>query len=66
MPAFVLGPFEAIAVTRPATPETRQWLDHTIGIVAEKTGKHPVDAMLDIVVADKLATEFFSMPPTRG
>jgi N-acyl-D-aspartate/D-glutamate deacylase len=31
--------------------------------VAEKTGKHVVDAMLDIVVADGLATEFFSMPP---
>jgi N-acyl-D-amino-acid deacylase len=63
VPAFVLGPFEAIVVTGPATQETQQWLDHTIGLVAEKTGKHPVDAMLDIVVADKLETEFFSMPP---
>ncbi|MGH8598260.1 MAG: N-acyl-D-amino-acid deacylase family protein, partial [Gammaproteobacteria bacterium] len=63
LPAFVLGPFEAIVVTGPATPETQQWLDHSIGLVAEKTGKHPVDAMLDIVVADNLETEFFSMPP---
>lgn len=63
VPGFVLGAFEAIAVTGPATPETRQWLDYTIGHIAEVTGKHPVDAMLDIVVADALETEFFSMPP---
>ncbi len=63
LPAFVLGPFDNIAVTGPASPETQQWLDYTIGHIAEKTGKHVVDAMLDIVVADKLATEFFSMPP---
>ena len=63
IPAFVLGPFEEIVVTGPKSAETRQWLDHTVGLVAEKTGKHVVDAMLDIVVADNLETEFFSMPP---
>ncbi|MEM7541653.1 MAG: amidohydrolase family protein [Pseudomonadota bacterium] len=63
VPAFVLGPFEEIVVTGPVSDENQQWLDHTIGLVAEKTGKHMVDAMLDIVVADKLETEFFSMPP---
>jgi len=63
VPAFVLGPFEEIVVTGPASPGTQQWLDHTVGLVAEKTGKDPVDAMLDIVVEDNLETEFFSMPP---
>jgi N-acyl-D-amino-acid deacylase len=63
VPAFVVGPFGEIVVTGPATPETQQWLDHTVGLVAEKTGKHVVDAMLDIVVADNLETEFFSLPP---
>ena len=63
VPAFVLGPFPEIVVTGPKSPETEQFLDHTIGLVAEKTGKHVVDAMLDIVVADNLETEFFSMPP---
>lgn len=63
VPRFVLGPFENIVVTGPATEETQQWLDHTVGLVAEKTGKHVVDAMLDIAVADELKTEFFSMPP---
>jgi len=63
VPGFVLGPFENIVVTGPVAPESQQWLDHTIGLIAEKANKHPVDAMLDIVVADGLDTEFFSMPP---
>ncbi len=66
VPYLVLGPFEEIVVTGPATPETEPWRDHTIGLIAEKTGKHPVDAMLDIVVADGLKTEFFSMPPNQS
>lgn len=63
VPAFVLGPFAEIVVTGPVSAGTQQWLDHTVGLVAEKTGKHVVDAMLDIVVEDNLETEFFSMPP---
>lgn len=66
LPSLVLGPFENIVVTGPATPQTQQWLDHTIGLVAEKTGKHPADALLDIVVADGLKTEFFSMPSNQS
>jgi N-acyl-D-aspartate/D-glutamate deacylase len=31
--------------------------------VAELTGKHPVDAMLDIAVTDRLRTLFFAAPP---
>jgi N-acyl-D-aspartate/D-glutamate deacylase len=63
VPGFVLGAFEEIVVTGPKSPGTQRWLDHTVGLVAEKTGKHPVDAMLDIVVEDGLETELFSMPP---
>jgi len=66
LPWLVLGPFENIVVTGPATPETQQWLDHTIGLIAEKTGKHPADALLDIVIADGLKTEFFSMPSNQS
>jgi N-acyl-D-amino-acid deacylase len=66
MPFIVLASFDEIVVTGPATPETEQWLDHTIGLVAEKSGKHPVDAMLDIAVQDGLKTEFFTMPPNQS
>ena len=63
VPLTVTGPITGIVVTGPATPETERWRDHTIGQVAEALGKHPVDAMLDIAVADGLATEFFAAPP---
>ena len=45
-----------------ARDETKQWANMTVGDVAAATGKHPVDAMLDIAVADRLATTFFSKP----
>ena len=62
-PLTVTGPIAGIVVTGPASPETERWRDHTVGQVAEALGKHPVDAMLDIAVADGLATEFFAAPP---
>ena len=34
-----------------------------IGAIADKLGKDPVDAMLDIAVHDELKTEFFAAPP---
>lgn len=67
--ATVSGPVDRYGADRwdchygTAYPETEKWLDHTVGQVAEALGKHPVDAMLDIAVADGLATEFFAAPP---
>lgn len=66
MPRVVLASFEEIVVIGPASPETEQWLDHTVGLIAEKTSKHIVDALLDIVVADELKTELFTMPPNQS
>jgi N-acyl-D-amino-acid deacylase len=63
VPLTVTGPIKDIVVTGPRTDETERWKDHTIGQVAEVLGKHPVDAMLDIAVADGLRTEFFAAPP---
>jgi N-acyl-D-aspartate/D-glutamate deacylase len=62
LPMLVTGSIEGIVITGPKSAETQQWLDHQVGLVAEKTGKHPVDAMLDIAVADRLETEFYAMP----
>jgi N-acyl-D-aspartate/D-glutamate deacylase len=62
-PMITLGSIGGIVVVGPKSEETKQWLDHRIDLVAEKTGKHPVDAMLDIAIADNLKTEFFGSPP---
>jgi N-acyl-D-aspartate/D-glutamate deacylase len=59
---IALGPIEEVVVLGPRTAETKQWANMTVGDVAAATGKHPVDAMLDIAVADRLATTFFSKP----
>jgi len=57
------GPIPDVVITGPRSEETEPYRDHTVGQVAEALGKHPVDAMLDIAVADKLKTEFFAKPP---
>jgi N-acyl-D-amino-acid deacylase len=63
VPLTVTGPISNIVVTGPRSAETERWRDHTVGQVAEALGKHPVDAMLDLAVADRLETEFFAAPP---
>jgi N-acyl-D-aspartate/D-glutamate deacylase len=52
-----------IVVLGPRTDETKRWANHTVGDVAAATGKHVVDAMLDIAVADRLKTAFYTNPP---
>jgi N-acyl-D-aspartate/D-glutamate deacylase len=59
---ITLAPFEEMVVLGPRSEATKVWANHTIGDVARATGKHPVDAMLDIAVEDKLATVFWSKP----
>ena len=44
------------------TPATKPFENLTIAEVAERTGKHPVDAMLDLAVADDLRTVFYAEP----
>ena len=60
VPGFVAGPFENIVLTDPKSKENLKWKDHTIGLIAEKTGKHVVDAMLDIAVSEELETNFLN------
>jgi len=44
------------------TPQTKPCENLTIREIAERTGKHPVDAMLDVAVADDLKTVFYAEP----
>ena len=57
------GPLANVVVIGPKTEPYKKYLDHTVGQIAEAEGKHPVDAMLDMAVAENLATEFFAAPP---
>ncbi|HYE94454.1 MAG TPA: amidohydrolase family protein, partial [Terriglobales bacterium] len=63
LPITATGPLPGIVIVGPRLERNKQWQDHTLGLVAEKTGKHPVDVMLDLAVDEDLATEFFAAPP---
>ncbi|MEZ5410884.1 MAG: amidohydrolase family protein [Acidimicrobiales bacterium] len=63
MPSVATAPIDSVTVLGPRTPETEPYREMSVGQVAQLTGKHPVDAMLDIAVADKLQTLFFVSPP---
>jgi len=56
-------PCATTAIVGPKLDKNRKWLDYTLAHAAEKTGKHPVDFMLDMAVEEDLATEFFAAPP---
>ena len=62
-PLTATGPIPDVVITGPESEATERWRDHTVAQVAEALGKHPVDAMLDIAVADNLKTEFFAKSP---
>ncbi len=66
MPSVATAPIDSVTVLGPRTPETEPYREMSVGQVAQLTGKHPVDAMLDIAVADKLQTLFFVSPPQGG
>ena len=63
MPRTATGPLPGIVIVGPKLERNKQWLDHTLALVAEKTDRHPVDIMLDMAVEEDLATEFFAAPP---
>ncbi len=54
-----LASLENAVVTGPRTAETKGFQDLSLGQIAQMHGKHVVDVMLDIAVADDLHTEFF-------
>jgi N-acyl-D-aspartate/D-glutamate deacylase len=64
MPRTAVGPLPNIVIVGPRLEKNQKWLDHTLALVAEKTGKHPVDVMLDMAVEEDLKTDFFAAPPS--
>jgi len=63
LPQTATAPIDTVTVLSPRSDSTEQFREMSVAQVAERTGKHPVDAMLDIAVEDDLRTLFFVAPP---
>jgi N-acyl-D-aspartate/D-glutamate deacylase len=61
-PSTVTCAIEEIVLVGPRTPETEPYRDLSMADIGRMTGKDPVDAMLDIAVADGLRSGFFAKP----
>jgi N-acyl-D-amino-acid deacylase len=66
LPMVATAPIEKVTILSPRSAATEQYREMSVGQAAEKMGCHPVDAMLDIAVADGLDTLFFTAPPMGG
>ena len=58
-PTTVLYSFDEVFVIEVLRQDLKPCENLTLAEVAERTGKHPVDAMLDLAVADDLRTTFY-------
>ena len=63
LPATATAPLETVTILSPRSASTEQFREMSVAQAAAATGKHPVDAMLDIAVEDGLDTLFFVAPP---
>ena len=61
-PTVATAPLETVTVLSPRSPSTERFREMSVRQVADATGKHPVDAMLDIAVADELRTALLRRP----
>jgi N-acyl-D-aspartate/D-glutamate deacylase len=51
-----LGNIDDVVLVGPKLEKNKEFIDHRIALLAQKTGKHPVDALLDIVTEENLKT----------
>ena len=56
------GPIEDVVLIRTSAPEHKQYENLKIRDVCELTGQDPIDAILDIAVADGLKALFYTEP----
>jgi N-acyl-D-amino-acid deacylase len=66
MPRIITDQFDSIFITTAERAELKEYEGLTLRELAERTGKHPVDAMLDVAVADDLRTEFYAPGPNQN
>jgi N-acyl-D-amino-acid deacylase len=66
MPFVITDQFDQIFVTQIERDDLKEREGLTLRELAERSGKHPVDAMLDLAVADDLRTEFYAPGPNQN
>ena len=66
MPIVITDQFDLIFVTEAQKPELKEFEGMTLREASQRTGKHPVDFMLDVAVADDLRTEFYAPGPNQN
>ena len=66
LPRVITEEFDQIFVVQIARDDLKEYEGLTLREFAERTGKHPVDAMLDLAVADGLRTEFYAPGPNQN
>jgi N-acyl-D-amino-acid deacylase len=52
------GPFDTFTIESVNNPQFEKYVGKTVGQIAQMENKHPVDAMIDLTIADNLKTEF--------
>jgi N-acyl-D-aspartate/D-glutamate deacylase len=60
LPKVASAPLDTVTVLTPKSPATESYRQMSVGQAGEAMGKHFVDAMLDIAVADGLETVFYT------
>jgi N-acyl-D-aspartate/D-glutamate deacylase len=55
---IVTGSFKDFTIESVADPKLQKYVGRTVEEIAKTENKHPVEAMLDIAIADNLQTEF--------
>ena len=55
------GEWDKMYVENAARPEHQRWQQRTVDELARETGKDPLDAMLDLALAEDLDTEFSAL-----
>jgi N-acyl-D-aspartate/D-glutamate deacylase len=60
LPKVASAPLDTVTVLTPKTAATEPYRQMSVGQAGEAMGKHYVDAMLDIAVADGLETVFYT------
>ena len=65
-PVTATVPIPEITILAARGETTKPYENLTVGEAAQRMGKDPIDAMLDIVVADDLRTLFYANPPNTS